>query len=206
MSTNVFSGRSAIKQIPSQAELKALFDYRDGHLYWKVRPSYKFNIGDRAGSVEKQGYLTIKINGVIWKAHRLAYQWYHGDLEQSDIIDHWDGNKLNNKISNLRPCDNRSNTLRSKTKKNNTSGVPGVYWHKPNCKWSGEYRDKTTGKSKYIGYYTNKYHAYHVAREAMVREYGVDYKEPVLTLENRQAYMDWLIDSQPDPAYDWMTA
>lgn len=193
MTKNAFSGRSRIKQMPSQAELKALFDYRDGHLYWKVRRNGISDSG-RAGSINKKGYVLIQIDGVSWLAHRLCYQWYHGDLEQADIIDHWDGVKMNNKISNLRPCDNKSNVRRKKVMANNTSGLPGVCWHKVKNKWISYYHEDISGKKVNLGYYTNKYEAYHIAREAMLKEYGVDYKEPKLSIDKRHAYMDWLLD------------
>lgn len=200
MSTNVFNGPNAIKKIPSQAYLKSLFEYRDGVLYWKVKHSRKINAGQRAGSIRKDGYARIKIDGIGFFTHRLIYQLVHGDLEQSDVIDHWDGDRSNNKISNLRPCDQKSNIRKQKQSKD----FPGICWHKVSSKWQAYYQD-ITGKPKTLGYYHNKFHAYNEVRNKMSAEYGQDYREPALELEDRHAYMDWLLDSQPDPAYDWMT-
>ena len=43
----------------TQKDVQSLFDYRDGNLYWLVRPSNNVQIGDMAGSLRKN-----ELNGV----------------------------------------------------------------------------------------------------------------------------------------------
>ena len=49
-------------------------------------------------------------------AHRLAWFLHYGDFVPKDIqLDHIDGNRSNNKISNLRKCTNQENQLNRKS-------------------------------------------------------------------------------------------
>lgn len=78
----------------------------------------------------------------------------------NSIIDHIDGNKLNNKLINLRICtarenasfDNKINT------KNKTSKYIGVSWNKKCNKWVSQiYYNK---KKIYLGLFTNEIDAF----------------------------------------------
>jgi hypothetical protein len=55
--------------------------------------------------------------------------------EKCMVIDHLDGNPLNNKKNNLRICTRAENMRNYKIPVNNTSGFKGVYWHKITSKW-----------------------------------------------------------------------
>jgi hypothetical protein len=55
--------------------------------------------------------------------------------EKGFVIDHIDGNTLNNQKDNLRICTHAQNIRNSKININNTSGFKGVYWNKQSAKW-----------------------------------------------------------------------
>lgn len=57
-------------------------------------------------------------------------------LESYEIVDHRDGNGLNNTRANLRLASRSQNRANSRMHKNNTSGYKGVSWHKASGKWS----------------------------------------------------------------------
>jgi ribosomal protein L24E len=72
------------------------------------------------------------------------------------VIDHIDGNGLNNRKSNLRICTHAQNcqNLHGANSRNITSGIRGVSWHKRDKRWRvrvarkhiGEYKDLETAK------------------------------------------------------------
>jgi hypothetical protein len=125
--------------------LKNLFDYCDGELYWKSKPSKYANIkiGDKAGRVHSTGYRILQLNGVKQKLHRVIFLMHHGYLPA--YIDHIDGNPLNNKVENLRPTTRSQNLCNTKLFINSKSGIKGVSWHTQSKKWYVQVRLK--GKS-----------------------------------------------------------
>ena len=62
------------------------------------------------GSLDHYGYLIIKIKGVQWKAHRLAWVKYYGVAPRNNI-DHINRNKTDNRICNLRDVPQSVNVL-----------------------------------------------------------------------------------------------
>lgn len=96
----------------TQDELKTLVEYRDGKLYWVKPTSNRVKVGDEVGSLQPNGYVGARINGVFWGLHRLVYL-YHNDiaLTNTDHIDHIDRNRANNDISNLRLVTQQQNNF-----------------------------------------------------------------------------------------------
>jgi len=75
----------------------------------------------------------VKIDGVIVRTsiHRLISSPSGGF-----VVDHIDGDGLNNRKSNLRLATISQNAYNmTMERKNNSSGVKGVYWHKKCGKW-----------------------------------------------------------------------
>ena len=76
-------------------------------LRWKKqRPRSKMYAGDQAGSIltKETGkkYWQIKLCDKVYKVHRIVYILHHGKIDQDLVIDHIDGDGLNNNIDNLR--------------------------------------------------------------------------------------------------------
>jgi len=85
--------------------------------------------GAEAGSIA-DGYFLFCFNYKIYRVHRVVYFLCTGIDPEEKQVDHIDGNRSNNKISNLRLATNRQNNTNIKKRKGNTSGVTGVYWRK----------------------------------------------------------------------------
>jgi len=137
----------------SNEELSRLlsYDVKSGIFNWKIKMSnYRGQPGDVAGSIQMDGYVHIMISGKAYKAHRLAWQYYYGEFPDGEI-DHINGERGDNRISNLRVCTRAQNGANLRTPKNNSSGYKGVCWNKRAGKWRA--RISQNDKRKFLGYY-----------------------------------------------------
>lgn len=129
--------------------LHEVFEYRDGGLYWK-QPGKRRTVGKRSGSVGFPGYRRISWKGKLCLEHRLIWEYFHG-VPPTNHIDHIDGNKSNNSISNLREATKIENGANRGKQKNNKSGYKGVSWDNYNKNYHvvvkhGDKRIKRTTK------------------------------------------------------------
>jgi len=109
----------------TQEQLLELFEYKDGLLYHK-------STNKAAGWMNKIGYLKLKIKGKSYFVHRIIFTMHTG--LNPEIVDHIDRNPSNNVIENLRAATRQQNNSNSGLRKDNTSGIKGVTWHKN--KWN----------------------------------------------------------------------
>lgn len=120
-------------------EVRNLLDYNPatGAFTRRVRTSMRINVGDAAGCPNGKGYLLIRLQNRLYRAHRLAWLYVHGEWPPHEI-DHIDGNRSNNAIANLRPSTHAQNMQNLAKKSSNTSGVTGVHWDQLRSKWKAE--------------------------------------------------------------------
>lgn len=155
----------------TQSELKELLQYKDGNLYWKVKPSKKTIIGDKAGTKHCAGYIHITINKKKYLAHRLVFLMHHGFVPE--FIDHIDGNRANNNIENLRSVTKSQNNMNMKKPITNKSGIKNVHWVSKSKKWAVQF--KINQKVYFCGEYFDIDYAKFVAdfcRNKFHREYA----------------------------------
>jgi hypothetical protein len=119
----------------SQMLAKELFNYVDGELHWKKKVSDKVVIGKKVGCV-KNGHVGLKFNKKDYRVHQIVFLIFHGYVPKA--IDHVDGNFKNNRIENLRPCNQSQNSMNKKVGKTNKSGFKNVTWKKERMKWKVE--------------------------------------------------------------------
>ena len=86
------------------------------------------------GSNTSYGYLATSLFGKKVQIHRLAWFLHYGEWPEMDI-DHINGIKKDNRISNLRLATISQNQFNKPIQKNNSSGVKGVYWNKRDNKF-----------------------------------------------------------------------
>jgi len=135
----------------TQEQVKDLFDYRDGKIYWR---NYVRNIrkGDEAGCVTPEGYLLVGIKRKHYLVHRVIWLWHKGYMPEG-IVDHKDQDRLNNRIDNLREASDQCNVINSKVHCSNTSGVKGISRSKISGKWHSYLEHN--GKRMHLGFYDN---------------------------------------------------
>ena len=79
-----------------------------------------------AGSLDRDGYLILKIKGQHFKAHRIAWFLYYGTIPYMEI-DHINHNRVDNRIENLRCVDRVGNIANIARHPNIDTGVVGIY-------------------------------------------------------------------------------
>ena len=115
-------------------------DWRDYNRRWA---------GLEVGGVTSSKYVQVTILGEqALYVHRVIWLWMTGDWP--DEIDHRDRDRRNNKWSNLREVSHTENGRNQRMRKNNTTGVTGVYRTKQRKFWAS-IGSSRAGNFKYLG-------------------------------------------------------
>jgi hypothetical protein len=159
--------RYKAKQLAKEAALTAdelrrrlSYDQETGIFRWLLPNSNRLKAGDIAGSIS-YGYLTIRINGLLYRCHRLAWLYVYG-VWPSGQLDHKNLNRSDNRINNLRVATNAQNIINSPAR--NQSGLKGVWKLKDGrfktmCagKHLGSFRTAEEASAAYLAYTQNRY-------------------------------------------------
>jgi len=125
-----------VKFTLTQAQVKRLFEYRNGELYWKVDVSYRARKGDKAGyvwSYDGYTYKSVSYKSRCYTISRLIFLMFYGYMPE--YVTYIDGNSLNTRIENLRAATHSQIMTNRGIRKNNTSGFKGVKYSKNDHKW-----------------------------------------------------------------------
>ena len=153
------------------------YDPIDGTFRWKVRPASHFKsdrdasrwntaFSGRVCGSKVCGRWVICIDMKKYPATHIAWALAHG-CWPSRLVDHIDGNPMNNRLVNLRDVTDVENAQNCKMRRN-ASGCTGVYQDK----WNNWYAQITVrGRRLGLGYFTTFSEA-RAARKAAEREYG----------------------------------
>lgn len=129
-----------------------------GVFTWRKSTGPNCKVLKEAGWRMKRDGRMIQVDGEGIYAHRLAWFFVYGIWPEHEI-DHIDGNKLNNAISNLRDVtrsENRQNV--GYAQKNSTTKLLGVDYHP--CKKMYQARISFNGDRIHIGWFADKISAY----------------------------------------------
>ena len=139
-----------------QIKLKSLLNYNceTGVFKW-INTKGNVKGGSVAGR-SMHGYVSIKIDGRDYMAHRLAWLYVHGEWPKNEI-DHINRNRSDNSIINLRDVTRQCNQHNHGIRKDNTSGYRGVFFNKKEGKY--EARVRLNGKRLFLGYFITSHEA-----------------------------------------------
>ena len=130
------------------------YDAKTGIFYWKVGRRGTVRKGDVAGTRNKDGYVCIFVDRKNYLAHRLAWLYMYGE-EPPAILDHKNGIKDDNRISNLREATNSLN----------------IHWAKKPDKNSGYYGVRRSG-DRWVVFVAGKTHGSFVCKELAAKVYN----------------------------------
>lgn len=113
--------------------------------------------------LKKEGYVYYAKESI--RLHRLIM-----DAQEDEIVDHINGDKLDNRKSNLRICTQQQNSCNNKKRKNNSSGTTGVYYSSKLSKWYSQIT--VNRKTIFLGYYNNAEDAIQARKDAETEYFG----------------------------------
>jgi hypothetical protein len=179
----------AANKLPDIRFVRECLDYDPdtGLLIWRERPLHHFSnaasqkrmnacyAGKVAGAEHatgKQGryrYWGVRLAGVFYPAHRLAWLLYHGIDPEPLEVDHINGNGLDNTIANLRLA-TRSENMAANLRPHSDSSTRARGIQKNGSGYMA--RVMLHGKSHYIGTWRNLDEAIKARQEALKRLRG----------------------------------
>ena len=177
----------AKRQLPSQEVIRQLLDYdpETGRLFWRPRDASWFSTkgtGSQANAASwnkrwagkeaftadsGQGYRAGTLLMQREYAHRVIWRHVHGTVPA--LIDHINGNRSDNRISNLRETDQQGNMLNTSLRSDNKSGVPGVRQRQDTGRWTAKI--KVAGRLLSLGCFDSFEQAVAARKSAELR-YG----------------------------------
>lgn len=162
--------KAELRQLIEAVDLGSYFSYDEvsGLLYWRERTPDMFEDGSKtkehmcswwnsryAGkqaftAKKDSGYYGGPLGGKSVMAHRVVWALLNGAWPQGDL-DHINGDRLDNRIDNLRLVDSSINAMNRRPNKGKSSGLP----HGVSIKRNGRIfaQVQKNGKNKHLGYF-----------------------------------------------------
>jgi hypothetical protein len=163
--------------------ISEMLDYNEftGELRWKERPRSHFPTergwkqcnGRDAGRLidcVKDGYIVVRLNGRLCRAHRVIWEMFNGAIPQGKEIDHINGSRSDNRLCNLRLATRSQNNCNGRLRRDNKSGYKGVCWNKQASKWESYL--KVGRKKLMLGHFSDPLDAHRARLKASNEHYG----------------------------------
>jgi len=127
------------------------------------------SIGSVLGTSQSAGYQIIMLDKVAYLAHRLAWLYVHGEWPDCEV-DHVNGNRSDNRISNLRLATPTQNRMNGARRRDNATGFRGVHFEPRRKKYVAQLKIGT--QRKYLGQFDTAEAAHAAYLEAAKEFYG----------------------------------
>lgn len=143
------------------------YDPATGELRWRT----SHRAGRLAGHTGVDGYVRVRFDYRNHYAHRLIWLLHYGKSPDHGMeIDHINGDRLDNRIANLRLASFTQNHWNSRARRDNTSGYKGTWLHKASGLWVA--RIKKNKKIHHLGYFKTPEEAHDAYKMAATRLHG----------------------------------
>jgi hypothetical protein len=142
-------------ELPPVELLRELFDYdpETGIVTRLKTTGQKAQAGSVVNS-RIRGYIRVWINGHHYYLHRICWAIYYNEQLAPDVeIDHINGIRDDNRITQLRKVTSSENMHNRRLQPHNTSGHVGVSWNKRKRRWFSYI--EINKKKHCLGYYQN---------------------------------------------------
>ncbi len=124
--------------------------------------------GQPTGAKHSAGYTQLSIDGKLYRAHRVAWLYVTGRWP-TELIDHINGVKDDNRLSNLREATESQNHHNARVRRHNRIGLKGVQQVGSR---SFSARITVAGKFRYIGTFSSPEAAHMAYCNAATRHFG----------------------------------
>jgi hypothetical protein len=117
--------------------------------------SRRYKAGTIVGCRDHKGYVLVHVKGRNYRAHHIVWLYFHGKLPMHQL-DHINGIRDDNRISNLREATNAENSQNRQP--TGSIGLLGVSFEKKRNRYKSQI--KVNGRVKTLGYFKTPIEAY----------------------------------------------
>lgn len=153
-------------------ELQKVFEYRNGGV-WRKEYIDKLNRVCKStlvrSTANSAGYCLVRFKGQGVYLHRIVWILNYGDIPENTYVDHINGNKIDNRLENLRLVSHRVNHWNRK--KHREGKLPGCYFDNTRKMYHAQVW--LNNRLKFLGYYPTELEA-HNAYIKFLKENGID--------------------------------
>ena len=153
----------------TQELLSALLKHQqDGRLLRKVTTNPRAPAHTYSGSPNKAGYLRTRVLGRLYYNHHLVWFLHHGAWPSA--LDHINGDRADNRLENLRICNQQQNMHNACRRSGSETGVKGVNWRAAKNKYRA--RIVVDRKEISLGHYDTLEEARRAVEQARTKYHG----------------------------------
>lgn len=165
----VHNGRANFNSGEKKININEIFERlgyikETGQIFWKKPLRKKSLINKIINRISNNGYVIVKIYNTRIQIHRIVWLFENGTWPNG-VIDHVDGNKLNNKYNNLRVVTMRTNSQNRKEHRN--GNLLGAHKNTKSNKNQWASRIQINGKSIYLGSFRTQVEAHNAYIEEL---------------------------------------